>query len=649
LPAAFSASGLVPGNPAGTTISGVVLDNSNNPVPGATLRAYNRNVAAQQSVGLPPSVNAVSDTQGQFTISGAPVGFVKLIADGSTVTRPGKWPNLEYELVTVAGQNNTIGLPIYLLPLNTANQLCVSSTTAGTLTIPQLPGFALTVAPGSATFPGGSQQGCITVTAVHPDKIPMVPGFGQQPTFIVTIQPAGTLFSPAAQITIPNTDGLAPRQVTEMYSFDHDLATFVSVGTATVSADGTTISSDPGVGVLKAGWYCGGPPTPTGTAAVCGACNTCNGSSCVQDSSQNGNVCSTPSGDAGVCQNGQCAPAGEVKITSPVKGTNFDISAVPQMPSINATAAIINTSPDLTSSTSFQWTAHITMPQNACPHGPAAAITLAPDVTGSIIGGKFTPAFTGDIYGGTLTLTASATLPNGTVSSDMVATTIRGTNPGLASVQSSLPHDTLRRIACDESGQMQFLGAPGEANACPYFSQDNLNGVGILQLTPFTDYGDDAVWDWTANISYGVTLFGQKVSEAESYPGYIRSAPQWVTLVNQVNQTRTGQGLPPITVTLPDFTSGDFNNNLEQLQLDSIRGFNGFAGNSGFTGSNGHASLLHEFRVLLNPAGPYQTGSTLVVDSSGNASWEEVPVAARPASGTPNYVQLVLAQDPKCP
>src|SRR5262249_12888416 len=37
-PAAFTASGRVPGDPAQTTISGVVLDNSNVPIPGVTVR-----------------------------------------------------------------------------------------------------------------------------------------------------------------------------------------------------------------------------------------------------------------------------------------------------------------------------------------------------------------------------------------------------------------------------------------------------------------------------------------------------------------------------------------------------------------------------------------------------------------------------------
>jgi hypothetical protein len=76
----------------------------------------------------------------------------------------------------------------------------------------------------------------------------MVPNFGQQPRLIVTIQPAGARFDPPARLTLPNVDGLAPGSVTEMYSFDHDLGHFVSIGPATVSDDGATVTANPGVG-----------------------------------------------------------------------------------------------------------------------------------------------------------------------------------------------------------------------------------------------------------------------------------------------------------------------------------------------------------------------------------------------------------------
>ena len=63
---------------------------------------------------------------------------------------------------------------------------------------------------------------------------------------------------------MPNVDGLPPGQVIELYSYDHDLSAFMAIGTGTVSADGLLVRSDPGVGILKAGWHCGGNPNSTG-------------------------------------------------------------------------------------------------------------------------------------------------------------------------------------------------------------------------------------------------------------------------------------------------------------------------------------------------------------------------------------------------
>ena len=300
--AAFTATARSQGPANATAISGVVLDNSNQPIPGVTMRLFQLNQGPSgnlpQQVGTP----VVTDGEGQFTMQPAPVGVFKLMADGGTATRPGVWPTLEYDIITISGQNNTVGSPIYLPQLNPENKVCVTPSTGGTLTVPQVPGFSLTIAPGSATFPGGSRTGCVTVTPVNMDKVPMVPGFGQQPRFVVTIQPVGTTFNPPAAMTIPNVDGLAPRAVTEMYSYDHDLASFVAIGTATVSDDGSIIKSDPGVGVLKAGWHCGGNPNSTGSAGTCPTCKKCSGSSCVADPGQDG--AAIPDNKCKVCKNG---------------------------------------------------------------------------------------------------------------------------------------------------------------------------------------------------------------------------------------------------------------------------------------------------------------------------------------------------------
>lgn len=270
-PASFVATGLVPGDPGDTRISGVVLDNSNNPIPGVTMRVEGT------------TRQAVTDEQGVFVIENVPVGPVHLIADGSTATLSGEYPTLMFELVTIAGQDNTLGMPIYLLPLNIETTATVGGNEDVVYTLPDVPGFSLTVKANSVTFPDGSKEGQISVTQVHADKIPMAPPNGLQPRFIITIQPAGAVFDPPAIVTLPNVDGLAPGEKTNLYSFDHDLGQFVSIGTGTVSEDGMLIVSDPGVGVVKAGWHCGGNPQASGSANNCPECEKCVNNTCVPD------------------------------------------------------------------------------------------------------------------------------------------------------------------------------------------------------------------------------------------------------------------------------------------------------------------------------------------------------------------------------
>ena len=252
--AEFAASGRMPGDPVATRIVGIVEDNQNAPIEGVSVRVDGTAISAQ------------TDAQGQFVLSGVSVGYVKLFVDGTTAHRPGTWPTLEFSLYTVAGIDNRLEMPIFLLPIDVQRGLYVDDVTGGTLTLPELPGFSLTVKAGSATFPGGGRTGTVSATMVHHDKMPMAPAFGQQPRFILTIQPTGTHFDPPAAVTFPNTEGLAAGEITELYSFDHDLGQFVSIGTGTVSADGSMIRSDPGAGIIKGGWHGAGAPAPQGNA-----------------------------------------------------------------------------------------------------------------------------------------------------------------------------------------------------------------------------------------------------------------------------------------------------------------------------------------------------------------------------------------------
>ena len=263
--AGFTASALTIGDPGKTSISGVVLDNQDHPLPKVTVRVEGTNREAKTNV------------QGQFKITEVPVGPVHLIADGSTTTVPGEWPSLPYNLVTVAGADNPLSAPIYMVKLDTQGAVWVGKEDK-VITVPSLPGFELAVKKDSVTFPNGDREGYVSVTPVNASKVPMAPPNGMQPQVIVTIQPAGARFDPPAPLQMPNVDGHAAGAQVEMYSFDHDLEEFVSIGLGTVSADGTVIKTNSGVGVIKAGWHCGSQPNGGGCAHNCPICQDCDGS-----------------------------------------------------------------------------------------------------------------------------------------------------------------------------------------------------------------------------------------------------------------------------------------------------------------------------------------------------------------------------------
>jgi RHS repeat-associated protein len=249
--AGFTASGFVAGDPGDTTISGVVQDNYGAPLPGTIITVEGT------------TRQGIADAEGQFVITEAPVGPVHLLVDGSTTTATGDYPTLSYNLVTVAGVDNPLNAPIYLVALNTANARQVGDEDIE-FTLPEVPGFKLEVAAGSVTFPDGAKSGLLSVTPVNANKIPMAPPNGMQPQFIVTIQPAGTKFDPPAPLTLPNVDGNLPGAQVEMFSYDHDLEEFVAIGLGTVSEDGSIVKSNGGVGVVKAGWHCGDQPDESG-------------------------------------------------------------------------------------------------------------------------------------------------------------------------------------------------------------------------------------------------------------------------------------------------------------------------------------------------------------------------------------------------
>jgi Glucodextranase, domain B len=517
--ATFVASGRAAGPVAMTSVTGVILDNTSVPIAGVSVRIEGTTLTAQ------------TDAQGQFTIGSAPVGYVKLFVDGSTAQRPGTWPTLEYALYTLPGVDNSVGMPIYLLPIDTTRGVFVDDTNGGTLTLPELPGFSLKVAAGSVTFPGGGRTGTVSATLVHADRIPMAPGFGQQPKFIVTIQPAGAHFDPPAPLTFPNVDGLKPGASTEMYSFDHDLGQFVSIGTGTVTADGSTIKSDPGVGLIKAGWHATGGPQPPGATAACGPCNHVVDNACAIDAGQNRHPC-PDDGDPStidVCMSGECKhlkPTVTVELTSPQD--HFVIHPDSQPPNIVATAHVdVPGVGNFDAGAVIKWKAHIYWDP---PVRPRVEVRLAPGDSGTVW------RFAQPNAGGNLEVTATL-IRNGreTVTSRPARETISGSFSGIQPVLDNIDvvvdfagqgaADRLKLIACHESAQSLNNFNPALHNT-PLIGGDR-KGVGIMQVTPGDDDPPapiDVYWDWRANVNVGLSIWYQKTRESNNSIAGARSA-----------------------------------------------------------------------------------------------------------------------------
>ena len=274
--ASFTASGLTPSVASNTRVSGIVLDNADQPIPNVTASIKDTNLSA------------LTDAKGQFTISNAPTGSLTLYIDGSTATRPETYPFLEFPLVSVAGQNNSLTGPIYLPALDMENSKVVGGDEDVVLTMKGAPGVAYTVFAHSATFPDGSKVGRMTLSQVHGDKVPMAPPNGTSPALVGTLQPARVKFNPPVRIQVPNSSGLSAGQVVEIYSFDHDLEQFVSGGTARVSDDGSVIVSDPGFGLRASGWHAAPPPPPPPTCTSnCDDHDACTEDRCVNGVCQN--------------------------------------------------------------------------------------------------------------------------------------------------------------------------------------------------------------------------------------------------------------------------------------------------------------------------------------------------------------------------
>ncbi|MFI5455338.1 MAG: Ig-like domain-containing protein [Isosphaerales bacterium] len=239
-----------------------------------------------------PQDSVTTGADGSFSFSSVPSGDVKLVIDGTTATNPPVgfyFPLMTMDLTIKPGQANTVmgsmttpqgegvnptDLGVYLPRVASSILQTVSTTQPTTLTIQGTAGqgltpqqqqeLTLTVQPNSLIGPNGQKlaSGQAGISMVPPQLVmDMLPAGVMQHDFDITIQAPGvTTFSTPATLTFPNVFDAAPGTQLDVLSFDHTTGRLVIDGTATVSADGLTVTTDPGAGVTAPGWHALTPP-----------------------------------------------------------------------------------------------------------------------------------------------------------------------------------------------------------------------------------------------------------------------------------------------------------------------------------------------------------------------------------------------------
>jgi|GEM_PF-1796776 len=235
-----------------TSISGTVQSTTGSALQGVTVRLSGT------------SKVATSNDQGLFLMSDVPTGAAVLEMDGGTVSSTPPYPSVILKTVVSANRDNQLSQPVSL------QQATGSSTSvggrAGASSAPKdgtranakrmtpaavqvtTNGVTLDI-PGTVNFPNGSTSGIIALTLVQRSLLPVALPPKVFSSTIVQITPFDATFSPAANLTFPNSDSLAPGTVVDLYAYDNTITPsgFAKRGTAQVSADGLTIV---GTGVI---------------------------------------------------------------------------------------------------------------------------------------------------------------------------------------------------------------------------------------------------------------------------------------------------------------------------------------------------------------------------------------------------------------
>src|SRR5204862_3808879 len=186
-----------------------------------------------------------------------------LLVDGRTASTPTvQYPPVEVQVNVAASGASRVPFVVYLPKLDTANPITLPTDATGTVTTtvqattPTIPGLTVTIPAGTRIIgPDGNPVTQITITPVPVDRSPMPFPPGVSPPILFTIQPGGAVPSQPLPISFPNVQNALPGSTADLYFFDLAIGAWNPWGTGTVSADGTPVVRDPGLGLPPLLWH----------------------------------------------------------------------------------------------------------------------------------------------------------------------------------------------------------------------------------------------------------------------------------------------------------------------------------------------------------------------------------------------------------
>jgi hypothetical protein len=376
-----------------------------------------------------------------------------------------------------------------------------------------------------------------------------------------------------------------------------------------------------------------------------------------------------------------------IELSFSPSGPQFFISEDAVMPVITVTATPANFAPDPKAGPPiYSWTASLnfrsTSAPNAGPKSDTSHPAIAPKTGPS---NSFTIPFTA-VRGGDLVVSVTVQFGARQLGTSSKGLVVLGKNPPVNLLAATAPGNiAFRKLMQLESSLRQFL-----PSGYPLFSQDQLGGVGLCQVT-YPPPTADEIWNWKANIEAGWQIYQEKETAARRYPERVRNSPGFSALVRQYQRDSTSapcylvedqltiwrhpildavpppfahagsarwiegfgyvnsnqpdldvwpnnltdsfatMSFPSVTVRLPDYTE-------EQLRRDTIRGYNGYSGADPYGIQH---SGLHEYRVKVDRYGKL-VATRNSTGSVATAEWERVTPDQRPVkSRGQDYVDLV--------